>query len=143
MISLTNLSDRDLITIVDFKLSEHYPIALRGSTRVLVVLGPLSDLAEPICAQPTNPLDKKDSIARSDFCDHHRACDCNFDRAIRCTRVATLFALYRTPKSGKPGNSVFRVQKYPSSPPSWDPFKWPFSGIYFRLHAGTPRGGGN
>ena len=33
------------------------------------------------------------------------------------------------PESGKPGNPMFRVRKYPFSPPSWDPFKWPFSGI--------------
>ena len=43
----------------------------------------------------------------------------------------------QSPKAGKPGHSIFRVQKYPFAPPSWDPFKWPFSGIYFPLHVGS------
>ena len=52
-------------------------------------------------------------------------------------------ALYKAQKSGKPGKSIFRVQKYPFPPPSWDPFKWPFSGTEFPLHIGNPRRGGN
>ena len=35
----------------------------------------------------------------------------------------------QSPKSGKPGNSIFRVQKYPFWPPAWDLFEWPFRGI--------------
>ena len=36
-------------------------------------------------------------------------CGCNPPRPLQ------------SPKSGKPGNPIFRVQKYPFSPPSWDP----------------------
>ena len=49
------VSDRHSIGIVDFGLSDRYPIARRGLTQTLTISGAL---AVPICAQPKTPSTK-------------------------------------------------------------------------------------
>ena len=61
------------------------------------------------------------------------------------SRIANLPDLAQSPKSGKSGNSIFRVQNYRFSPLSWNPLNGHFRALNSPLNnnIAVPRKGGN
>ena len=72
------VSDRHSIAIADFGFSDRYPIALRGSTQTLAIVG----ILQSVLNQPTSTKDIRSDDQSS--CNHDR--DRNSGRAIRCTK---------------------------------------------------------